>query len=175
MNFTNCSIFRLWDRIMRVWDVIGNRVKMSGHHLSIINWSWNNNVHNILWPLSLAQFLSLSLKIVKFAKFMPQNFWNWESTYDPTDVLDLICDRETTARPFDTIYDLYRPISSQRAKSANLVSAGTNAYEIVGNRRVKVSERKTLKFLLISLADPKVSDRASVRLLWVREFDVQSC
>ena len=45
-----------------------NSVKTSGHYLSILNWSLNNIIYNIQWPLSLAQS---ALKAKK-----SWNFWN---------------------------------------------------------------------------------------------------
>ena len=33
-------------------------VKMSGHDSSIINWSWNNIIYNILWAITISDQLS---------------------------------------------------------------------------------------------------------------------
>ena len=81
---------------------------------------------------------SQSQIIVKFEKFMAQIFLNCESTSDWTDVIAWIYDRKTAVRHFETIHDVLRYLSLVKTllKGQN-APAGINAYEIVGNRRVK--------------------------------------
>ena len=47
-------------------------VKTSGHYLSIMNWSPNNIIYNILWPLSLVQS---AIKVKKSWNFRYSCFW----------------------------------------------------------------------------------------------------
>ena len=79
------------------------------------------------------------LKNREICKFHGTDFFNRESTYDLKDVLASIYDRKTAIRRFDTINDILRPLSLVQSllKGRNLTAAGTNAYETVGNRRVK--------------------------------------
>ena len=70
---------------------------------------------------------SQSEKIVKFVILGLLIFFDYESTYNLTDLPSLIYDRKTAARPFDL----------SKADMRQL-QAGTNAYETVGSRLVQV-------------------------------------
>ena len=135
-NFTNFTMFWLWGRVARDREIknLKKTVKTSGVYFSIINWSLNNTIYNILCPLVFAQS---AFKIKASWKLWNSglSFFNCESTCDLTDVPALIYDRKMEARPFDTPRHSKMSqscaISSQRPKCANLVQAGTNAYETV--------------------------------------------
>ena len=87
-------------------------VNTSGHYLYIMNWSLNDIICNILWPLYLAQIIrSQSQKIVKFVIFEPLIVLNCSRTCDLTDVPASNNDRKTDARPLNTFHDILRFIS----------------------------------------------------------------
>ena len=75
---------------------------------------------------------------MKFEKIMAQTILNFESSLYLTDVSAAMYDRKTAARPFYTIHDVLRYLSLVQSllKPEIRQTAGTNAYEPVGNRRV---------------------------------------
>ena len=93
MNITNFTIFRLWGEIARDWE---DNESLNGCF---------NNLTKLLWLLNLAPF---SLKVNYEIFNIKETDFNFESTYDLTDVPASIYGRKTAARRFDTTYTILR-------------------------------------------------------------------
>ena len=108
MNFTSFTIFLMWDRIARDYEVINlrNSVKTSDPSFPIINLSSRKTLLKLLWPLSLPQS---ALKVEKSWNWW--NSWHWLSWIVRLRVIFHMFHLQsmiTAARPFDTIlYSLY--------------------------------------------------------------------
>ena len=110
-------------------------------------WSWINTRSNILWPLRLTRS---ALKVKK-----SWNLWkSWHKLFRIVSarkiwqIFQIQCmieNRGLTFWNFPRHWKISqsRAISSQRPKCANLASAGANAYETVGNGRVKIRGKAT--------------------------------
>ena len=78
---------------------------------------------------------------MKFVIFVPIIFSNYGSTCDLTDFqLQFMIEKRRLDYARHSTISQSRAISSQRPKCVNLAPAGTNAYETLGNRRVKFCE-----------------------------------
>ena len=115
---------------------------MSGFRFSIIYWSSANTRSKILCPLSRTKFplkLWLNVKNREICDINGTVFFElWEYVWS-SDLSASIYDRKVAARRFDTIHDILRSFSHAISSSRPKCASGTNAYETVGNRRVKRS------------------------------------
>ena len=127
----NFSIFRLWERIARDWEIKKLLKKCWNVGPEILYHKLKLFLHSSQDSMASQSYVttSLSRKIVKFTALI---FLNFESIYDFTDIPSSIYGKKIATRRLDTIHELPRSLSFAQSQSSK---AKMRQFDASGNQR----------------------------------------